>query len=323
MEDLITVIIPVYNKEKYIERTLNSIINQSYSNLEIIIVNDGSTDGSRDLCAKFQKKDTRIKLINTENHGAGHARNIGINRAKGQYISFIDADDYIDENYYEILYSMIINASADIAECRYIRVSGKEENINVDKENEIRVVNNIQKLKELYGRNEEEYVNTVIMCNKLFKKELFNNVHYPEGRIIDDEFITYKLIYASKKIAVTNSRLYYYVQSQNSVMRDNFKEQRVKDTINVYDAVYEFSVKNNIQEIIDLVLIRYLQYCIELIQKTKKSIQISDKNQVINYICEKFNEKRAIANNRCSSDNDFIKEIEELEDKFSMETNNK
>ena len=164
MEKLITVIIPVYNKEEYLEKTLNSIINQSYKNLEIIIINDGSTDNSKYICDKFQNQDKRINLVNTKNYGAGHARNIGIKMAKGNYISFIDADDYIDKDYYKILYNMIINNEADMAECRYIRVN-EEQEINIEKNQiqDIKVFSNIEKLKLLYGRNDEEYINTVIM----------------------------------------------------------------------------------------------------------------------------------------------------------------
>ena len=292
MEELISVIIPVYNKEKYIKETIISIINQTYSNLEIIIVNDGSTDTSKDICVQFQKKDNRIKLINTDNHGAGHARNIGINTAKGKYISFIDADDYIDKDYYNILYNMIAKYEADIAECKYIRVKQNEKNIQNKKEDNIKLFTNIQKLEILYGDDVHEYVNSVIMCNKLFKKELFKNTYYPENRVIDDEFITYKLIYKSKKIVTTDRELYFYVQSEDSVMRNNFKEKRVIDTIDVYDEVYNFSVDSNLQEIQEIVLIRYLNYCIELVHKTKLSEQISQKDKVIKFIQEKFEEKK-------------------------------
>ena len=294
MEELISIIIPVYNKEKYIRETILSVINQSYSNLEIIIVNDGSTDTSKEICMEFQKKDDRIKLINTDNHGAGHARNIGIDIAKGKYISFIDADDYVDREYFNILYKMIIKYEADIAECKYIRVKQNENNAQNKKDDNIKLFNNIQKLEILYGEDVSEYVNSVIMCNKLFKRELFENIYYPENRVIDDEFVTYKLIYKSKKIVTTDRELYFYVQSVDSVMRNNFKEKRVIDTIDVYDEVYKFSMDNNIQEIQEEVLIRYLKYCIELAHKTKLSKQIHKKDKVIKFIQDKFEEKKKL-----------------------------
>lgn len=319
MEDLITVIIPVYNKEKYIERTLNSIIAQSYKNLEIIIVNDGSTDNSKEICTRFKERDNRIKLINIENHGAGYARNLGLNNANGEYISFIDADDYVDLDYYKILHNMILDTGADIAECKYLRVKVAQELIKYNKANNHNIMTNIEKLKDLYGRDDKKYVNTVIMCNKLFKKELFEGIYYPEGRIIDDEFITYKLIYRSRKIVTIDSELYFYVQSEDSVMRNDFKEKRVIDTIDVYDEVYKFSKENSIQEIMDLVLVRYLNYCIELTQKTKKSNEIKDKARVINFISEKFNEKRSEFIHIFSNNSNLMDELNDIELNFKNE----
>ena len=322
MEELITVIIPVYNKDKYIKRTLNSIINQTYKNLEIIIVNDGSTDKSKDICTKFKEKDNRINLINIENHGAGYARNLGIDMANGKYISFIDADDYINVDYYKILHNMILKTDADIAECKYLRVKIEQKNIRYIKGNSNKVMTNIQKLKELYGRNEKKYVNTVIMCNKLFKKELFENIYYPTGRIIDDEFITYKLIYKSKKIVTTENELYFYVQSEDSVMRNDFKEKRVIDTIDAYDEVYKFIKYNNIQEIMDIVLVRYLNYCKELVQKTKKSNEIKEKDRVIKFVCKKFEEKKNILIDEFSNNIELMKELNDIELNLKNEIKN-
>ena len=113
---LISVIIPAYNVEKYINRCIESIIYQDYKNIEVIIINDGSTDNTREICEQYIKQDKRIRLINTENRGAGSARNTGIENANGKYFSFIDADDFICEHYYSRLYEMIKNTKADIAE---------------------------------------------------------------------------------------------------------------------------------------------------------------------------------------------------------------
>ena len=319
MEELITVIIPVYNKEKYIKKTMDSIMNQTYKNLEIIIINDGSTDNSRNVCEEFARKDKRIILINTENHGAGHARNLGIKRAKGKYISFIDADDYIDKDYYKILYNMIVQNNADMAECRYLRVAENEDKTVAQRSGTCRVISNIEELKILYGKDIEKYTNAVIMCNKLFKSELLDDTYYPENRKIDDEFITYKLIYKSKKIAVTDDILYYYVQGNDSVMRNDFKEKRVIDTIDVYDEVYEFVKKNQIEELYDLVLIRYIFYCLELIQKTKKSNDIEDKQRVLNFIYKKFEEKKNIIEEKYNENDWVVAELRKFEKEINTE----
>lgn len=297
----ISIIIPAYNAEKYIEKCIQSIIHQDYRNLEIIIVNDGSIDKTREICEKFVNQDKRIRLINTENKGAGSARNTGIDVAKGEYISFIDSDDYICPDYYSRMYTMLREANADIAEGHYKRVKNYDEDVftNTGKEQEY---TNIEKLLILYGNNEIEYINSVIVTNKLYRRELFKEVKFPVNRIIDDEFIIYKLIYNSKKIISTSDIMYAYVQSEESVMRASFKEKRVHDTLDVYDEVYEFFKDKGNDELIEKILIRYLEYGIELTQKTSKSKDIIDKNKVYEYIRNKFEEKAKIAKNKIEQD---------------------
>ena len=181
------------------------------------------------------------------------------------------------------------------------------------------MISNIEELKILYGKDIEKYTNAVIMCNKLFKSELLDDTYYPENRKIDDEFITYKLIYKSKKIAVTDDILYYYVQGNDSVMRNDFKEKRVIDTIDVYDEVYEFVKKNQIEELYDLVLIRYIFYCLELIQKTKKSNDIEDKQRVLNFIYKKFEEKKNIIEEKYNENDWVVAELRKFEKEINTE----
>lgn len=293
----ISIVIPAYNAGKYIEKCLQSIIYQNYKDIEIIIVNDGSTDNTREICEKFVNQDSRIKLINTENKGAGSARNTGIDAAKGEYISFIDSDDYICPNYYSRMYEMIKAGDADIVEGHYKRVSGYDEDVFTNTGN-VQEYTNIEKLLILYGDDEVEYINSVIVTNKLYRSSLFKEVRFPVNRIIDDEFIIYKLIYNSKKIISTSDIMYAYVQSEESVMRASFKEKRVKDTLDVYDEVYEFFKDKGNDKLIEEILIRYLKYGIELAQKTSKSKDIIEKNKTYEYIKNKFEEKSRIAENK-------------------------
>ena len=293
----ISIVIPTYNAGKYIEECLKSIINQTYSNFEVIIVNDGSTDNTRDICEKYAKIDDRIKLINTENRGAGSARNTGLKETRGKYISFIDSDDYICKNYYEKMHKIISNEDADIVECHYKRVEGYCENIFTNTE-EKTIYTNFEKLLILYGDDETEYTNSVIVNNKIYKKELFNEIKFPVNRIIDDEFIMYKLMYNSKKIISIPDIMYAYVQSAESVMRASFKEKRVHDTLDAYDEVYNFFKDKGNNKLIEKILIRYLEYGIELTEKTRKSKDIQDKEKVCQYIKNKFEEKAEIAKNK-------------------------
>lgn len=288
---MISVIIPMYNAEKYVEKCIQSLLNQTYQDLEIIIVNDGSKDRSQEICEKYASQDKRITLINTENRGAGSARNTGIETAKGEYISFIDSDDYVCPDYYERLLNMLQKTNADIAIGRYERISEHDE-MQFINTGEIKECTNMEELMILYGEDEDKYINAVLVTNKLFKRELFEgDVRFPIRRLIDDEFIIYKLIYKSKKIVYTNDVMYAYVQSDSSIMRTDFKEQRVYDTIDVYDEVYGFFKENGTEELNKKILIRYLSYCVELAQKTSTSTIIDDKEKVYQYLKGKFNQK--------------------------------
>ncbi len=313
MNKKISVIVPVYNKENYVEETINSLLNQTYENLEIIIINDGSKDKSKEICEKKEKEDNRIKLINIENHGAGYARNVGIENATGDFISFIDADDYVKNNFYDVLLKLILQENADISECGFKRVSSIQEEIIQPPIINISIYSSNEKILKLYGKDESEYLNTVIMCNKLFKKDLFRDgIRYPIGRIIDDEFIIYKLLNKAKKIVSTNEILYGYIQSEDSVMRQNFKAKRVYDTFDVYDEVYEFFENDQIEGITYLILLRYIKYCVELLIKTNQS-DMKEKEDVIKYINEKFQEKWKIIKNKFNDTTEF----EKIYDKFN------
>jgi len=313
MNKKISVIVPVYNKENYVEETINSLLNQTYENLEIIIINDGSKDKSKEICEKKEKEDNRIKLINIENHGAGYARNVGIENATGDFISFIDADDYLKNNFYDVLLKLILQENADISECGFKRVSSIQEEIIQPPIINISIYSSNEKILKLYGKDESEYLNTVIMCNKLFKKDLFTDgIRYPIGRIIDDEFIIYKLLNKAKKIVSTNEILYGYIQSEDSVMRQNFKAKRVYDTFDVYDEVYEFFENDQIEGITYLILLRYIKYCVELLIKTNQS-DMKEKEDVIKYINEKFQEKWKIIKNKFNDTTEF----EKIYDKFN------
>ena len=240
MEEKLSVIVPIFNKEKYLKKCINSITNQTYTNLDILLINDGSTDSSEQICNEYAACDKRIRVISTENRGAAIARNSGIELAAGKYFSFIDADDFINDTYYETMIDSIKTNDAEIVECGVERVEENKEYFFPIKTNNIRTMNREEALVELYGKNDEEHVKTVIMCNKLFKRELFDDISYIPGRVIDDETIIYKLISKSNRIVELYDTLYAYVQSSNSVMRKDFSMKRLDDSIDVYNECIEF-----------------------------------------------------------------------------------
>lgn len=288
MKDLISVIIPIYNKEKYLDNCLKSIINQSYKEIEIILINDGSTDSSEEICKRYKSKDNRIKLISTENRGAASARNTGIENAVGKYLSFIDADDYIENTFYETMLDLIKTHNAQIAECGFERITEGEKYTFPKKNQETRVMTRKEALIELYGKDDKEHVKTVIMCNKLFESNLFKNIRYISGRIIDDETIIYRLIEQCKRIVETNDILYGYVQSSNSIMRKDFSMKRLDDSITVYDECIEhFKYEPDIQA---CCLKRAIYFYGEFLEKISKSSNI-DKKEATKKVIDKFNQK--------------------------------
>lgn len=262
----VSVIVPVYNTEKYLYRCIESILDQTYKMLELILIDDGSTDSSGIICDEVAQKDTRVKVLHKKNEGAGEARNCGINIAQGEYICFVDSDDYISSRYIEIMLHAAEKYDCGIVQCDFL--FGNEENysfIEEEKEDEEPVV--------LDNREAFETRKTkIIICAKLYKVELFNNIRYPKLSIHDDEFITYKLIYNSKNIALLSRALYYYYNSNGSIMRTK-KEYYPENFIEAYDERIEYFRDKNEKQ---LELISYKEKCVRLAQIYGKCI--GDKN---------------------------------------------
>ncbi len=212
MEPLISIIVPVYNVEKYLERCILSIINQSYSNIEIIIVNDGSTDGSEDIINKYKKEDSRIKSIYQENGGLSSARNTGIDCCNGEYIMFVDSDDYIHANMTKTLYTNMIENDADISVCDFYW-DYDDKIIQETNTNECHFYTGDEVIFQLRDNN----LITVVAWNKLYKKELWDDLRYPNGRIHEDEYVIHKLLEKCKGIVYTNDKLYYYIKRGESI----------------------------------------------------------------------------------------------------------
>lgn len=289
MEELISVIIPIYNKEKYISDCLESILCQTYKNLEIILINDGSKDNSKTICEKYASIDGRIKLISTQNRGAARARNTGIDMASGKYISFIDADDYIARTYYQTMYNLALEHNAQIVQCDFVEVMEGQRYNFLDSNSTVKTMLPKEALIELYGKEDKEHVKGVIMCNKLFSRQLFEETRYEPGRVIDDETIIYKLIDKSQTIVDTTQVLYAYVQSSNSIMRTDFSQKRLDDSILVYDEVIDYFKDNT--EILECVLKRAIFYYTEFIEKIANSKAIEQKKKAMKQVEENYKEK--------------------------------
>ena len=232
----ITVIIPVYKAEKYLDRCLESIVNQTYKNLEIILVDDGSPDNCPAICDEYAQKDSRIKVIHKENGGAAMARNAGLDIAKGEYIGFVDSDDYICPDMFEKLLNSMIKNNSDIAICgsKEIDFSGKTDNecyINFEYE----VVSPRDCLKQLCDRG---YIHNVIW-NKLYKSKCWEGIRFPDIHMFEDEAVLPYVYMKARSISIVQELLYYYVQTEGSIMHRNFEEK----TFQTYAKIFENRMK--------------------------------------------------------------------------------
>ncbi len=210
---LISVIVPIYNVENYLERCLQSILSQTYRNLEIILVDDGSKDSCGEICDNFQKKDKRIKVIHKENGGLSDARNKGLDIATGEYISFIDSDDWIDLKTYEISIRKMQECNAQIVAFNVLWVyDGKE--FTPDLSAEYEIMDSEQAILTTVGNTK---VRTTAW-NKLYKADLIGDFRFIKGKLNEDEFFTFKILDRAEKIVYLHRECYYYFQRSNSIM---------------------------------------------------------------------------------------------------------
>lgn len=234
--DLISVIIPVYNVQKYLDRCIHSVLGQSYTKLDIILVDDGSSDGSGSVCDKYQETDGRIRVIHKQNGGLGDARNVGIDAAKADYLIFLDSDDFVDREYVSFLYALLRDNDADISICRYRRFCDLKEIKEAQRDQKTVVYDNISALKALL------YTPEVIPQSanaKMYKKELFGGIRYPIGKLNEDIGTTYKLLYRAKKIAYSASQYYYYFQRMDGIVRSEFTEKKM-DAVEFSEEILNF-----------------------------------------------------------------------------------
>lgn len=215
----ISIIVPIYNIENYIGKNIQSIINQTYTNIEILLVNDGSTDSSFKICQNYAKQDNRIILLDKPNGGLSDARNYGLEKATGEYILFVDGDDYIHHQMVELLYTCLQKSSADIAYCNYLSVyendSITDAQFTPDILKSIITYSNSEVFSKLFKRNTN--VILTITWNKLYRKALFNEIRFPVGKIHEDDFTSYKLLDSAAKISYIDAPLYYYLKRRDSI----------------------------------------------------------------------------------------------------------
>ncbi len=230
-KDLISIIIPVYNVEKYLRNCIDSVIAQTYKNIEIILVDDGSPDKCPAICDEYEKKDSRIKVIHKENGGLSDARNAGIELANGKYITFIDSDDDVSSEYIEYLYELLIKNNTKMSIATHTVVSNKKR-INWGNGYTEKVLTTEECLDKMLC----EQGFSVSAWAKLYSKELFDEVRFPKSKLNEDNGTTYKLILQCDKIAYGNKSIYNYYKRENSITMSTFNLKKM-DLIELTDKM--------------------------------------------------------------------------------------
>lgn len=237
MNPLISIIIPVFNVEKYIEKCVNSLLDQTYKNIEIILINDGSADNSGAVCESLAKNDSRIVVLHQNNSGVSAARNNGLDVMKGEFVTFVDSDDYVDSQFIECLYNALSINNADIATCGHYRVEfdGSLKKIYhlSDNPEEIICMSGKDSIINIFY----EKICSASSGSKLYKRELFKNLRFPDYIMGEDTFVVYHTFKDSTLIAHTNKPLYYYVQHSDSVTNNKSNFFKFYDYVKLYDHI--------------------------------------------------------------------------------------
>lgn len=254
---LVSVIVPVYNVEPYLERCVNSVINQSYENLEIYLIDDGSPDKCPQLCDEFAKIDSRIKVIHKKNGGQSDARNAALDVITGDYCIFVDSDDFIHEGAVEYLVSLSIKYNSDLVQCAH-DWGGKEEFVTSP--------NYKDDKPDFFDGNTIFYSpkNNVTLWSKLYRSSLWKDVRMPLGKLNEDDYTTWKLYYRANAVVVTSLRLYYNFINPNGTMSGQIKAPNISYPMEAYNERIDFFTKRGEDVLATLSKWRYSKYLLKM-----------------------------------------------------------
>lgn len=258
---LISIIVPVYNVKNYLQVCVESILGQSLRDFELLLIDDGSTDGSADLCDAYAAAEDRIRTVHLSNGGPGRARNTGLSLAKGHLIGFVDSDDWIEPDFYESLYQMLSRCDADIAACGFVKITDRAGLAFCSKEAQICCMTAQEALRSMF----EPYQMRYSPCNKLYRRELFDHIRYPEDLIFEDKATTYQLIHASRRVAYMPSAKYHYYIRPDSVMRGSLNDHHF-DLFEVNERLIAF-MEVYYPELAPIARQSYAQECEKLLER--------------------------------------------------------
>lgn len=330
MEKTVSVIVPAYNVEKYLNRCMESICNQTYRKLEIILVNDGSSDSTPELCDTWGKKDDRVVVIHQKNSGQCAARNAALDIMTGEYVMFVDSDDYINRNMVSQMVDFIERNHLDFARSGYIKVKANEVEELKDGEdtgkeslfNQKQIIENF--LTAPFSRRK---CFTAIMCSAVYKSALFKNVRFPEGLIYEEGFVLPDIYLASESAGYIDKSFYYYRENVSGTMATNKLTDKALKSIDVWKSIH-YKFKNKYPEFNTITCERWInRYLLKLFVLTENDSIDRDgfyKKKIIDTL---INERDYFA--KMDVDNEYLKEIEMLSDsvekwrKYKLKMNKK
>ena len=237
-QPFLTAIVPCYNVEKYADKCITSIVSQTYTHLEILLIDDGSTDNTGTVCDEWQNRDPRIRVIHKQNEGLAYARKTGIENSTAEYVTFLDADDWIDENMYTDLMAALLSTNSDISQCGVCLVfeDGRMEHFDSGYETgKLEVAGRVEGVMLIL----ESKKRLSWMGTKIYRKHLFDGIVFPKGRGYGEDFITHDLFHKAQQSVYLHHAYYYYLQRNGSITKATNIEQEMKNHYDFYEAYYE------------------------------------------------------------------------------------
>ena len=277
---LISVIVPVYNVQDELKRCIDSILKQTYTNFELLLINDGSTDNSLAICNQVANVDKRIKVYSKQNGGLSDARNFGLQYASGEYVAFIDGDDYVEVDYLKKLYSSISENEADVAVCGFqnVTVNGNlEQVVKFPSETKKMVISGHELLRLVFQDNGYTFV---VAWNKLYAKTLFDKVQFEKGKLHEDEYINFPLFWNVSRVSIVNQPLYNYIQRPGSIMNSNFSEEKLLTVFELHQRRIAFYKQKKASELYVLANQAFRNWCVTTNLKYPTRLSPRDRKQL-------------------------------------------
>ena len=283
MNDLISVIVPVYKVEEYLAACVESVLAQTYQNFELVLVDDGSPDNCPRMCDEFAARDSRVRVIHKENGGLSSARNVGIDAANGEYLAFLDSDDLWTPVFLERLHTALTETDADFAVCLFRRFQGEPPK-ELPSAVEAEVLTQREAFECLFSLRNE---NMVVAPNKLYKRFIFDSIRYPLGQIHEDEAVIHQIIGCAKTVAWVEEEHYLYRQAPDSIMTARFSLKRL-DAARSKELRIEYFENCGMQDLADRTRIFYLYNLMWLYCMVQENGNAPDAKQICKKLHTRF-----------------------------------